>query len=690
MVHGLPQMKAPLKLCKDCLVGKQQCDPFPKKSTWRASQVLQLVHADICGPIKPVSNSNKRYLLTFIDDYNRKLWVYFLTEKSEAFAVFKKFKANVENETGFFVKILHTDRAGEFTSQEFNDFYDNNGIKRQLTAAYTPQQNGIAECKNRTIMNMVRSMLSEKKVPNSFWLEAVNWTTHVLNRGISEESKAYRIYDPISQRIIISRDVVFEEDKQWEWEKQHEQSIVCDLEWEDDEVQENNDQEPYFVPEQVESDDNDAEVTMSLSDSDSSSSNSSATSNLERTRMPPVWMNDYGTGEGLSEGEANMVLYANIGPIHFEDAVKDEKWRQAMDVEMEAIKKKWHMGVDRFAGRRKINWSKMACMETIRLVIALAAQKGWPIYQFDVKSAFLPGELTENVFVEQPCDFKRSMKIEFDMTGLGRMKYFLGLEIFQNSDGIFLSQRKYALEVLQKFGMHNSTAVYNPIVPGVKLVKDESGATDEKTYYKQIVGSLMYLTATRPDMMFTVSLVSRYMDSPTQLHFQAAKRVLRYLKGTTDLGIFYKKGGDNELIAYADSDYAGDLEDRKSTSGYLVVSLSTTEAKFISAASCACQAVWLTRILKKLDPKQDKSVMICCDNNSAIKLLKNPMMHGRSKHIDVRFHFLRELTKAGTVELVYCASQEQLADIMSKALKLDAFLKLRALLGICSKESVIN
>ena len=125
------------------------------------------------------------------------------------------------------------------------------------------------------------------------------------------------------------------------------------------------------------------------------------------------------------------------------------------------------------------------------------------------------------------------------------------------------------MEVLQRFGMEKSNSVHNPIVPGFKLVKDEGGVKVDKTYYKQIMGSLTYLAATRPDMMFMVSLISRYMENPTELHLQATKRVLRYLKGTTGFGIFYKKGGDDELVAYTDNDYAGDLEDRKSTSGYV-------------------------------------------------------------------------------------------------------------------------
>jgi hypothetical protein len=175
MVNGLPQLKTPSKICKDCLAGKQQRDPFPKAATWRASQILQLIHADICGPISPASNSKKRYLITFIDDYSRKTWVYFLVEKSEAFDTFRSFKNSVKKETNKFIKCLRTDRGGEFTSQAFNEFCKENGISRQLTAAYTPHQNGVAKRKNKTIMNyMVRCMLYEKQVPRNFWPEAVN------------------------------------------------------------------------------------------------------------------------------------------------------------------------------------------------------------------------------------------------------------------------------------------------------------------------------------------------------------------------------------------------------------------------------------------------------------------------------------------------------------------------------------
>lgn len=271
--------------------------------------------------------------------------------------------------------------------------------------------------------------------------------------------------------------------------------------------------------------------------------------------------------------------------------------------------------------------------------------------------------------------------------------------MLQKDDRIYVCQRKYAQEVLRRFGMGECNAVMNPIVPGFKIGKNGECDRIDETYYKQIVGSLMYITATRPDMMFVVSFISRFMARPTELHLQAAKRALRYLKGTVDYGIFYMKSGNKELVAFTDSDYAGELEDRKSTSGYVfipsggavswsskkqpIVTLSTTEAEFVAAAACACQAVWMRRILEKLSHAQDGCTTVMCDNSSTIKLSKNPVMHGRSKHIDVRFHFLRDLTGDEVVELVHCGSQDQVADLMTKPLKLEAFLKLRDQLGVC-------
>ncbi|WJZ99221.1 hypothetical protein VitviT2T_017686 [Vitis vinifera] len=552
----------------------------------------------------------------------------------------------------------------------------------------------------------------------------------------------------MSKKIVVSRDVVFEEDKCWNWGKSNEEVRLDVLEWGDsneegseDEQGEDDAEEGVAVEgrereDSLSSSESLGSLSESLGENSEVSGESSPNSQQGRNRRVPFWMEDYVSRGEFSEGdvEHNLVLFTStVDPTTFEEAVQSSKWRAAMDLEIEAIERngtweltdlpegvkkigvKWvfktklneNGKVDKckarlvakgYAQQHGIDYTEVfapvARWDTIRMVIALAARNGWSVYQLDVKSAFLHGELNEAVFIEQPqgyekkgeehkvyklkkalyglkqaprawysrieayfikegfercsCDhtlfiktgdggkilivslyvddliftgndesmfvkFKNSMKLEFDMTDLGKMKYFLGVEVLQNSEGIYISQRKYAKKVLERF-----------------------------------------------------------MASPTEMHLQATKRVL--------------------------SDYAGDVDDRKSTSGYVfllseevvawsskkqpVVTLSTTEAEFVAAASCACQGVWMRRVLEKLGHSQGKCTTVLCDNCSTIKLSKNLVMHGRSKHIDVRFHFLRDLTREGVVELTHCGTQEQVADIMTKPLKLDVFLKLRELLGV--------
>ena len=150
-------------------------------------------------------------------------------------------------------------------------------------------------------------------------------------------------------------------------------------------------------------------------------------------------------------------------------------------------------------------------------------------------------------------EFKKSMMKVFDMTDLGKIRFFLDIKVLQKDNGIYICQRKYALEVLRRFGMEESNVVMNPIVLGFKIGKNEKGNRIDETYYKQIVGNLMYITATRPNMMFVVSFISRFMVRSTELHLQAAKRVvLRYLKGTVNYGIFYKNDGNKQFVAFID------------------------------------------------------------------------------------------------------------------------------------------
>eukprot|EP00253_Pinus_taeda_P003521 PITA_03521 len=246
------------------------------------------------------------------------------------------------------------------------------------------------------------------------------------------------------------------------------------------------------------------------------------------------------------------------------------------------------------------------------------------------------------------------MKEEFEMTDMGLLRYFLGIEVDQNENGIFISQERYINEVLGRFNMQECKATITPIVMGLKLSKEDSSKDFDPSLYKSIVGSLMYLTATRTNIMFAVSLISIFMERPKEAHCQAAKRIMRYVKGA---------------ISWASKKQS-------------IVALSTTEAEYVAATAGACQAVWMRRMLRSLGQDQAKGTMIFCDNSSTIALSKNLVFHKRKKHIDMRLHYIRELVSNGEIVLEHCRTQEQVTDILTKPLDQKSFEFLRKCLGM--------
>ena len=222
----------------------------------------------------------------------------------------------------------------------------------------------------------------------------------------------------------------------------------------------------------------------------------------------------------------------------------------------------------------------------------------------------------------------------------------------------------------------------------------------DTTKFRSIVGFLRYLVNTRPDIAYSVGMVSRFMESPTTEHWAAIKRIIRYIAGTTEYGCRYTCGSHSnlKLLGYSDSDHAGDLEKRKSTSGVVfflngnlvtwssqkqrVVSLSSCEAEYIAGASAACQGVWLTRLIADLTGEKLKNFKLLMDRKSAIELSKNPVYHERSKHIDTRYHFIRECVSDGIAEVEHVGTDKQLADIMTKPLGRVKFVEMRQELGV--------
>jgi hypothetical protein len=294
--------------------------------------------------------------------------------------------------------------------------------------------------------------------------------------------------------------------------------------------------------------------------------------------------------------------------------------------------------------------------------------------------------------------FKEEMKSKFQMSDLGLLHYYLGLEVTQSEAGITVCQSAYAAKILESAGLAGCHPSHTPMEPRLKLSKQSAAPRVDPTMYRSIVGSLRYLVNSRPDLAYSVGYVSRFMEAPTTEHLAAVKRVLRYVAGTLQFGCCYRRKQEAQLVGYSDSDLAGDVDTRKSTTGVVfflggnvitwqsqkqrVVALSSCEAEYIAGATAACQGVWLARLLAELKGEEAGTFSLNIDNQSAVALSKNPVFHDRSKHIDVKYHYIRECVEENRVQLQSIGTVEQLADICTKALGRERFCELRSKLGV--------
>ncbi|GJT83650.1 retrovirus-related pol polyprotein from transposon TNT 1-94 [Tanacetum coccineum] len=409
------------------------------------------------------------------------------------------------------------------------------------------------------------------------------------------------------------------------------------------------------------------------------------------------------------------------------------------------------------------SFALVARLEAIRIFLVFAAHMNMVVYQMDVKTAFLNGNLREEVYVSQPDGFmdkdnpnhvyklKKSLyglkqaprawydmlssflisqdfskgsvdltlficidskelllvqiyvddiifaastpefydlfsKImcsKFKMSMMGKISFFLGLQISQSPRGIFINQSKYALESLKKYGFDSCDPVDTPMVEKSKLDEDKEGKAVDPSHYRGMIGTLLYLTASRPDLQFAICMCARYQARPTEKHLNAVKRIFRYLKGTVHRGLWYPKDSSIALTAFADADHAGCQDTRRSTSGSMQLlgdrlvswsskrqksaAISSTEAEYIALSGCCAQILWMRSQLTDYGFGFNKIPMYC-DNKSAIALCCNNVQHSRSKHIDIRFHFIKEHVENGVIELYFVNTEYQLADIFTKAL----------------------
>ncbi|GJZ29117.1 zinc finger, CCHC-type containing protein [Tanacetum coccineum] len=836
LVEGIPRINHAGQICDACLLGKHSRTPFPSQAKFRSKNPLDLVYGDLCGPISPASHSGKKLIFLLVDDCTRFMWAYFLTSKDQTFNTFKEFRQHIEMEMRTKLRMLRTDRGGEFTSNEFTKYCKENGIARQLTAPYSPQQNGVVERRNRTVLSTTRSMMKAMKLPLNFWAEAVRHAIYILNRvptralvdetpyealynrkpnlenlrifgctayakikiphlqkledrsipmiylGIEEGSKAYRLYDPKGNRKHVSRDVKFMETKPWDWDNNREETSIQGSSWA-------------------------SLVVEGFDNGNTTSVNSGNNTDNHQEQEPitapnsPITPQTYTYNPNSEEEDATICSLKNSKngfddtpvreePRNYKEASTDKKWIEAMEAELDSINKNNTWTLTTLPINHKaigLKWVFKTKRDTKGEIIkykarsfdfSTAAYHEWQVHHLDVKSAFLHGELKEEVYLTQPegfiqqgksgkiykltkalyglrqaprawnmkldqtlkslgfkkCNleqavytkksktstlivgvyvddliitgtprkeidlFKSQMKDKFEMSDLGLLAYYLGIEVTQKGGEITIKQTGYINKILKDSNMMESNDTKIPMDPGTKLVKAEDGNSIDATYYRSLIGCLRYLLHTRPDLSYSVGLLSIFMQELKDHHLKAIKQVIRYIKGTKEHGIIYKKDGGCKITSYSDSSYGINTDQGKGTTGIVfyfgespitwctqkqpTVALSSCESEFMAATGAACQALWLKRLLSEITGWEEERITLKVDNISAITLVKNPVFHGRSKHIDIRYHFIRECIENGHINVEHISGELQRADILTKALPRLKFVTMRQMLGV--------
>ncbi|XP_042983258.1 uncharacterized protein LOC122312662, partial [Carya illinoinensis] len=666
LVRGLPKtyfLKD--KICDACQFGKQTKTSFKTKKHISTTRPLQLIHMDLFGPNRVASLGGKYYAFVIVDDFSRYTWVIFLAHKDEAHNAFTKLCKRIQNEKGYTISSIRSDRGKEFVNKNIETFCDENGFIHNFSAPRTPQQNGVVERKNRSLQEMARTMLNENNLPSYFWAEAVSTACYVINRVMLRsklDKTPYELWNEKKPNIGYFHVfgckcfILNDRDNLGKFDAKSDEGIFLGY---------STNSKAYRVFNKK---------TLTVQES-----MHVVFDELEAIRMLLAYAcyKDFKLFQmvvksAFLNGFINEEVYVEQPP-GFENHISPNhvfKLTKAL-YGLKQAPRAWYERLSGFLiekgfSRGKIDTTLFIKYENDDILLI-------QIYVDDI----IFGATNENM-----CQvFAKTMQEEFEMSMMGELTFFLGLQIKQTKSGTFINQSKYIKELLKKFGMENAKEIGTPMSPSTKLDKDESGKPVDSKIYRGMIGSLLYLTASRPDIMFSVCLCARFQSSPKESHLIAVKRILRYLSGTINLGLWYPKHTSFDLISYTDADYAGCKIDRKSTSGAchflghaLVswfskkqnsVALSTAEAEYVAAGCCCAQVLYMKQQLEDFKLMYNH-IPIKCDNTSAINLSKNPIQHSRTKHIEIRYHFLRDHVQKGDIMLEFTNTHDQLADIFTK------------------------
>ncbi|RVW98707.1 Copia protein [Vitis vinifera] len=941
--------------CEICQFAKHTRTVYPQ-IPYKPSTVFSLVHSDVWGPSRIKNISDTRWFVTFVDDHTRVTWVFLMKEKSEVGHIFQTFNRMVQNQFNSKIQVLKSDNAKEYFTSSLSTYLQNHGIIHISSCVDTPQQNGVAERKNRHLLEVARCLMFSSNVPNYFWGEAILTATYLINRmpsrvltfqsprqlflkqfphthaassdlplkvfgctafvhvypqnrskfalrankciflGYSPTQKGYKCYSPTNKRFYTTMDVSFFEHVFF-YPKSHVQgeSMNEHQVWESflDGVPSFHSESPnpsQFAPTELSTPmppsvqpaqhtNVPSPVTIQSPMPIQPIAPQLANENLQvyirrrkrqelehgsqstcgqyidsNSSLPEENIGEDRAGEvlipsiddstlpiALRKGVrrctdhpiGNYVTYEGLSPSYrafatslddtqvpntIQEALKISEWKKAVQDEIDALEKngtwtitdlpvgkrpvgcKWIFtikykadgSVERFKARLvargftqsygidyQETFAPVAKLNTIRILLSLAVNQDWCLQQLDIKNAFLNGDLEEEDYMEIPPGFEESLaknqvcklqkslyglkqsprawfdrftkavlklgykqgqadhtlfvkkshagklailivyvddiilsgndmgelqnlkkylSEEFEVKDLGNLKYFLGMEVARSRKGIVVSQRKYILDLLKETGMLGYKPIDTPMDSQKKLGIEKESTPVDRGRYQRLVGRLIYLSHTRPDIGFAVSAVSQFMHSPTEEHMEAVYRILRYLKMTPGKGLFFRKTENRDTEVYSDADWAGNIIDRRSTSGYCsfvwgnlvtwrskkqsVVARSSAEAEYRALAQGICEGIWIKRVLSELGQTSSSPILMMCDNQAAISIAKNPVHHDRTKHVEIDRHFITEKVTSETVKLNYVPTKHQTADILTKALPRPNFEDLTCKLGL--------
>uniref|UniRef100_A0ACD5UHC9 Uncharacterized protein n=1 Tax=Avena sativa TaxID=4498 RepID=A0ACD5UHC9_AVESA len=715
MVRGLPCLEHVEQFCDVCVVTKQRRLPFPQQASFRAKEKLELMHGDLCGPVTPATPGGRRYFLLLVDDFSRYMRVVLLSSKGEAADAIRR-------------------------------------TQRHYSAPYSPQQNGVVERRNQTVVGMAQALLKQRGMPAVFWGEAVLTAVYILNRsptkaldsktpyeawhgrtpavshlrvfgclafakelghigklddrstpgvfiGYAEGSKAYRILDPKTQRVRTARDVVFNEGRGWAWDKAVDDGSTPTY---DDFIVE------YVHFEGAGGAGISSSPSMSTSVPKSPSVPVAVTPTTPQLPTPPtpralapavtppgtstpaLAVTPPGTStpaSAVTPPGTSTPAPARVehSPVEFASPLAHDEERIDAYYDGEPLRYRTMEGL---LGDQPVPGPVPRNLEA---QLQLACDDG--VYVDDL---VITGTKDAEV-----AAFKEEMKAAFQMSDLGLLSFYLGIEVHQDHSGIKLRQTAYAKRVVELAGLTDCNLALTPMEERLKLSRDSTAEEVDATQYRRLVGSLRYLAHTRPDLAFSIGYISRFMQRPTTEHQQAVKRIVRYVARTLDHGLYYPRcPGVAHFVGYRDSDHAGDIDTSKSTSGILfflgkclvswqsvkqqVVAMSSCEAEYIAASTACTQALWLARLLGDLLGRDTSAVQLMVDSKSALALAKNPVFHERSKHIRVRYHFIRRCLDEGSITASYINTKDQLAGLLTKPLGWITFL------GLCSRIGIVQ